>query len=270
MIRRSALLVALVLVLGSCRSNRVELGYRYEPGTELNYQMVATAHSSWNIGGPGEGSYEVTFQVSEVVESVDENGAVVAISLNPTNVVEKGLPSPGSEQRSFTLRVGPNGEVLEVITVDGVPAASLDPDQLVFIGTYRPPLALEPVSLDDSWQSRQEVQVGPVFQQIVTLGTLESLDEDAEGAFARIDFEGEGPLTFTTTLPQGTAELTGSATTTATATLDLDQEFLRGSDSTTEGDFEVRVVPAIGGVPVTGRLHLELHLDLEFLTQEPA
>lgn len=270
MIQRLVLLVALVLMLGACRSDRVKLGYRYEPGTELNYQMVATASASWDIGGPGEGSYEVTFQVSEVVESADDDGAVVSISLNPTNIVEKGLPSPGSEKRSFTLRVGPNGEVLEVITVDGVPAASLDPDQLVFIGTYRPPLALEPVSLDDSWQSRQEVQVGPVFQQIVTLGTLESLDVDAQGAFARIDYEGEGPLTFTTTLPQGTAELTGSATTTASSTLDLDQDFLRGTDSTTEGDFEVRVVPAIGGVPVTGKLHLELHLDLEFLIQERA
>lgn len=268
MIRRWVLLGGLVLLLGACRSDRVELGYRYEPGTELNYQMVARASSSWDIGGPGEGSYEATFQVSEVVESADDDGAVVSISLNPTSIVEKGLPSPGSERRIFTLRVGPNGEVLEVIAVDGVPAASLDPDQLVFIGTYRPPLALEPVSLDDSWQSRQEVQVGPVFQQIVTLGTLESLDKDAEGAFARIDYRGEGPLTFTTTLPQGTAELTGSATTTAVATLDLDQDFLRGSDSTTKGDFEVRVVPAIGGVPVTGKLHLELNLELEFLTQD--
>ena len=128
-------------MLGVCRSDRVKLDYRYKPGTELNYQMVVTASASWDIGGPGEGSYEVTFQVSEVVESADGDGAVVSISLNPTNIVEKGLPSPGSEKRSFTLRVGPNGEVLEVIAVDGVPAASLDPDQLVFIGTYRPPLA---------------------------------------------------------------------------------------------------------------------------------
>lgn len=261
------MLLAVALMLVACRSDTVDLTYGYEAGTELDYQMVATAHAGWDIGGRGEGSYEITFQVSEVVESIDEGGAVVSISLNPTDVVERGLPSPGSEARSFTLRVGPNGEVLEVISVDGVEAASLDPDQLVFIGTYRPPLALEPVGLNDSWRSSQEVQVGPVFQQIVTLGTLESLDKDAEGTFALIDYRGEGPLTFTTTLPQGTAELTGSATTITTAAFDLSRDFLRSSDSTTVGHFEVRVVPAVGGAPLTGTLQLELDLDLEFLTE---
>lgn len=255
-------LIVALLSLSACRPDTVSLEYRYEPGSELEYELVATAKSTWDIGGEGEGSYKVTFDVSEVVESSDDVGAVIDISLTPTEVVERGLPSPGTGPRSFTLRVGSNGEVLEVLAVDDVPADSLDPDQLVFIGTYRPPLAFEPVGLHDTWRSRQEVQVGPVFQQIDTLGTLESLDRDASGKFARIDYLGDGPLSFTTTLPQGTAELTGSAETTTKANFDLDSGVLRNSDSTTLGRFEVRVVPALGGAPVTGTLEFELNLDL--------
>ena len=257
------LLVAIVLLLSGCRSESVSLDYQYEEGSELTYELVATARSSWDIAGRGEGSYRVTFDVTEVVESNDDDEAVITISLTPTDVVERGLPSPGNSPRSFTLRVGSNGEVLEVLAVDDVPAESLDPDQLVFIGTYRPPLALDPVTLRDTWRSSQEVQVGPVFQQVETLGTLEALDRDGRGEYARIDYSGDGPLSFTTTLPQGTAELTGSATTTTEATFDLDEGLLRSSDSTTEGTFEVRVVPALGGAPITGTLDFELNLDLD-------
>lgn len=256
------LLVASVLLLVGCRSDSVSLDYRYEEGSELEYELVATARSSWDIAGRGEGSYRVTFDVIEVVESSSDEEAVIEITLTPTEVVERGLPSPGNSPRSFTLRVGSNGEVLEVLAVDDVPAESLDPDQLVFIGTYRPPLALDPVTLHDTWESSQEVQVGPVFQQVDTMGTLEALDRDGRGKFARIDYIGDGPLSFTTTLPQGTAELTGSAQTTTAATFDLDNGVLRSSDSTTKGTFEVRVVPALGGAPITGTLNFHLNLDL--------
>ena len=256
------LLVASALVLVGCRSDSVSLDYRYEEGSELEYELVATARSSWDIAGRGEGSYKVTFDVTEVVESSTDEEAVIEISLIPTEVVERGLPSPGNSPRSFTLRVGSNGEVLEVLAVDDMPAESLDPDQLVFIGTYRPPLALDPVTLHDTWRSSQEVQVGPVFQQVDTLGTLEALDRDDRGKFALIDYIGDGPLSFTTTLPQGTAELTGSAQTSTAAIFDLDNGVLRSSNSTTEGTFEVRVVPALGGAPITGTLDFQLNLDL--------
>jgi len=256
------LVVALALLLVGCRSDSVSLDYQYEPGSKLEYELIVTARSSWDIAGRGEGSYKVTFDVSEVVESSNDEEAVIKISLTPTDVIERGLPSPGTNPRSFTLRVGTNGEVLEVVAVDGVPAETLDPDQLAFIGTYRPPLALDPVTLQDTWRSIQEVQVGPVFQQVDTLGTLEALDLDGQGKFARIDYTGDGPLSFTTTLPQGTAELTGSAKTTTAAIFDLDEGVLRRSDSTTEGNFEVRVVPALTGPPITGTLNFKLNLDL--------
>ncbi len=256
------LVVALALLLIGCRSDSVSLDYQYEPGSKLEYELIVTARSSWDIAGRGEGSYKVTFDVSEVVESSNDEEAVIKISLTPTDVIERGLPSPGTSPRSFTLRVGTNGEVLEVVAVDDVPAETLDQDQLAFIGTYRPPLALDPVKLQDTWRSTQEVQVGPVFQQVDTLGTLEALDLDGQGKFARIDYTGDGPLSFTTTLPQGTAELTGSAKTTTAAIFDLDEGVLRSSDSTTEGNFEVRVVPALRGAPITGTLNFKLDLAL--------
>lgn len=227
--------------------------------------MRARASAEWDIGGPGGGSYVVTFAVTETVRSADDESAVVTVDMVPEQVEESGLPSPGSEERSFALRIGPNGEVLEVLEVDGVAADALDPDELIFIGTYRPPLPQERVRLGDDWEAEQEVRLGSVFQQFITSGRLESMDRDTRGRLARLQYAGEGPLVWSTELPQGEAELTGSANTTSDAELDIDGGFLREASSSTSGEFEVRVDPGGQQAPITGTLKLDLDLDLEKL-----
>lgn len=227
--------------------------------------MEARASAEWDIGGPGRGSYEVSFAVTETVQSSDDDGAVVTVEMEPTEVVENGLPSPGTEQRSFALRIAPNGEVLEVLEVDGVAADALDPDELIFIGTYRPPLPRDPVRLGDEWEAEQEVRLASVFQQFVTTGRLDSLDRDEGGKIARLDYFGEGPLVWSTELPQGQAELTGFAHTRSEAVLDIDGGFLREANSSTSGDFDVRVDPGGQQAPITGTLTLDLDLDLRKL-----
>jgi hypothetical protein len=158
--------------------------------------------------------------------------------------------------------VGANGEVEDVIDVDGVPATELDPDELGFIGTYRPPLPLEGVEVDGTWRSSQEVQLGQVFQQVTTTGRLKELAEDAAGMLASLSYVGGGPLVWTTSLPQGNAEMTGSADTTTDAIFEVDLGLLRTAESRTEGHFEVRVLPE-DGLPITGTLDLTLELTIE-------
>lgn len=253
--------VLLLVAAGACRPDTVDLGYRYPEGA-LTYRMKARASAEWDIGGPGRGSYAVTFSVTETVRSTATDSAVVTVEMEPTDVVENGLPSPGSEERSFALRIGPNGEVLEVLEVDGIEAEALDPDELIFIGTYRPPLPQERVRLGDEWEAEQEVRLGSVFQQFVTTGHLDSLDRDDRGKIARLDYAGEGPLVWNTVLPQGEAELVGSAATTSDAELDIDGGFLRSASSSTSGQFEVRVDPGGQQAPITGTLNLDLDLVL--------
>lgn len=251
----------LALLLPACRSDEVMLSYRYEAGSSLTYLMTARARASWDIGTTGEGSYETTMEVTETIESVGE-GAVVSVVMTPIDVAEEGLPSPGTEERSFSLRIGPNGEVLEVLEVDGVPASALDQEQLSLIGTYRPPLPLEPVGLGDTWRSEQQVELPSAFQQVVTTGELEGLKVDPAGEIAEISYDGGGPLAWTTSLAQGNAELEGSTSSTSSATLDIEGGYLRAASSRLAGNFEVRAVPVSGGAPRSGTLHLELHLEL--------
>lgn len=259
--------LVLVLLLGlattACRPNELDLSYRYPADGELTYRMEARAHANWDIGGPGSGSYRVLFDVVERVRGSDADAVTVDVVMSPIEAAEDGLPSPGNEERSFSLRIDHNGQVLDVLEVDGVAATALDPDELAFIGTYRPPLPTESVTLHDGWTSEQEVEVGNVFQQVSTQGLLEALDRDSSGPIAHITYSGEGPLVWTTTLPQGEADLTGSATTTSSALLDVDGGFLRSASSTTEGSFEVRVVAGEERAPIRGRLEFRLELDLE-------
>jgi hypothetical protein len=261
-----SVLIATVLVLlaSSCRSDEVDLGYEYEAGSTLTYTMTALARANWDIGGEGSGSYRTTMDVTETIETIDD-GAVVSVVMDPVEVEEEGLPSPGTEERTFSLRIGRSGEVLEVLEVDGVPASALDQEQLSLIGTYRPPLPLDPVALGDTWRSEQEVQLPSAFQQVVTVGELERLARHEGRAIAEVTYDGEGPLAWTAALPQGEAELTGTTRSSSRATLDIDEGFLRSARSTTAGDFEVRATPGSGGA-LTGTLHLELDLHLTLRT----
>jgi hypothetical protein len=253
-----------LIALAGCRPDTVDLVYRFDSGARLTYRMVATARAQWDIAGPGSGSYRVVFEVAERVRSVADDGVVVEVVTTPIDVDENGLPSPGAATRSFALRLDRNGEVLDVLEVDGVPAAELDPNERAFIGTYRPPLPNEPASLSDTWRAEQQLQLASVFQQIETQGELEELRRDDEGKLAELSYSGEGPLVWTTTLPQGAAELTGSTSVVTNALLDIEGGFLREATSSMSGNFEVRIVrEGEERVPVTGRLRLDLDVELE-------
>ena len=267
MFRWIAALTLIALTLPACRSDAVDLAYQYPDGEALVYEMVADAEANWDIAGEGRGSYTVTFEVTEEVQSVDDEGATVSVTMDPVDVTEKGFIAPATTERNFTLQVGRHGEVVDVIEVDGIPAQALDPDQRLFIGTYRPLLPLDPVGLEDEWPGSQEFQ-GDEFQRITTLGTLDSLNRDEDGKFADLSFSGKGPLVWNTSLPEGQARLTGSAKITGDARLDLDGGFLRSATSSTDGDFDVNVVPAEASSPITGSLHLELDLTLRNIAKE--
>ena len=259
-------LVASVALLAACRSDTVDLTYRYPPDSETVYRMTAEATAEWDIAGRrGEGSYEITFEISETIESADEDSAIVMVEMRTEDFEERGLPSPGSQRRSFKLRLGPNGEKLEVLEVDGVPAADLDRDELSFIGTYRPPLPLESISLHGTWRSQQGFQLETLSQEVVTLGELTGLSRDQESEVADIEYSSRGPLELTTVLPQGTADLEGTEETTSRAELDISEGFLRSGSSTTRSDFDVSVEPSGGGAAQTGELSQDLQVDIELV-----
>jgi hypothetical protein len=265
-----ALAAALALVGTGCRSDEVDLAYQFATGETLGYRMVADAEASWDIGGKGSGSYTVVFQVTETVESVDEEGAVVDVLMSPQDVEQAGgFIAPATTDRNFKLNVGRHGEVNEVIEVDGIPASELDPDQLLFIGTYRPALPLDPVPLEAEWPGNQAFE-GQELERLDTLGALESLNTDEDGDYAELSYSGRGPLAWQTSLPEGQAELTGSARISGGARLDIEEGFLRSATSTTEGDFDVNVIPEEAGNPIAGTLHLRLDLTLENLERQDA
>ena len=253
-------LAGCLFMLGGCRSDTIDLNYRFAAKSKLSFEMEAVGTATWDIGQRGSGSYNATFDVTETIDKVNESGAVVSVNITPKKIEEDGLPAP--EAGGFSLRVGPNGEVLEVLEVDGVLATALDPDELSFIGTYRPPLPLGPVSLQDTWRSEQGLKLPEVSRQIETIGELEGLSKDIDGVFARISYRGEGPLNATMMLPQGAAELKGSAGSRSRAVLDVVGGFLREASSSTKGDFEVTVLPEDGRAPLTGTLSFDLELEL--------
>ena len=252
-----------MLGTGACLTETVELSYSVQEDRTVAYRMTARAEAEWNVGGPGRGSYEVGFDIEETITSGDEDGSVLVVEMIPIDAQENGLPSPGLERRSFSLRIGSNGEVLEVLQLDGIEASALDQEELAFIGTYRPPLPSFPVKLRDEWTGPRPIQIGSGPQEIETTGTLIGFTRDGARELARIAFTGTSPLEWTTMLPQGEAQLTGEATTEGAALFDIGGGNLDEATSSTSGDFEVRVIPGNGEAPIAGTLHLDLELLVE-------
>jgi hypothetical protein len=266
LMRRKLLLPLVIpLVLSGCRPETVELVYQFDSDHELTYRLHAHGDSRWDLGEPGSGSYEAAFLVTERVVSVEEDGAVVDVIMDPEHVEGEGLLPPEAETHSFRLRLGKRGERLEVLEIDGAPATGFSQDETAVINTYRPLLPLEPVSLQQTWPAEQQVQLESSFEQLNLQGRLDGLGLDNGREVAELTFEGEGPLTRTAEIEQGTAEFTGSSTVEGAAVLDIDQGFLRTARSTTVSDFEVRVTPEEGAVPLRGTLHTKLDLELELV-----
>lgn len=262
-------LLAVVLAATACRSDTVDLTYRYPVDSRTLYRMTAVAQAEWDIAGrQGAGAYEITFDIDETVESVDDGRAIVTVEMTTTDFEERGLPSPGSQRRSFKLLLGPNGEKLEVLEVDGVPAADLDRDELSFIGTYRPCLALDAVALHSTWRCQQGFQLENLTQEVVTVGELNGLAKDPDGEVAEIGYSSNGPLQLRTTLPQGSARLDGTEETTSVAEFDITEGFLRSGTSTTTSEFDVAVQPAGGGAAETGSLVQDLQVDIELVERD--
>jgi hypothetical protein len=260
--------VLLAFALVACEPDTVALRYRFVEGSTITYRMDAHAEARWQIAGAGSGSYDVSFDVTETILSAGEEGATVEVQLTPLDAAEEGLPSPGLETRSFSLELGPSGEVLRVVDVNDITAAALDPEEVAFIGTYRPALPDDPVRLHDSWSATQDLTTVDARQQLQTTGVLDALGRDEQSDFAYIDFDGDGPLVWDTRLPQGDASLDGVATTSGRAVVDIEGGFLRKASSTTSGDFEVRIAASGGRAPIGGTLHLELELTIRQTAQD--
>ena len=256
--------LALLAVLVSCRPDNVRLGYRFVEGHTQTYRMTAHAEAEWDVAEGGRGSYDVSFDVTETVRSVEDDGAVVFVEMVPLpeESRENGLPSPGLVRRSFSLRLGIRGEVLEILQLDGIEASVLDHDELAFIGTYRPPLPEGAARLGDEWNDANAVRLGSSFQEIETRGTLAGFERSGGADLARIEFTGNTPLQWLTALPQGEAQLTGEANTRGTALFDIAGGNLDEATSSTRGDFDVRVLPGDGAAPITGILRLDLDLQV--------
>ena len=255
-------------IAASCtppRSEPVELEYAFSEHARSSYRLRARARANWDIGARGAGSYEATYTVVEEVQSVDESGAVLSVTMTAEEIVERNLPAPGRDRTAFRLRLGRDGAVREVLGIEDVAAAALDPDELVFIGTFRPPLPGRPVHPGDDWEAAAPAGLGAVFRQIVTRGTLEALQREGSTTFASLEYSGEAPLVWTTSLPYGLAELSGSADTRGEALFDVDHGRLEEARSSTEGSFDVRVVPRGARPAATGTLQLRLDLELRRL-----
>lgn len=248
-----------LLVLAACRPDTVDLTYRLSEG-ERRYRLEADITSRWDIGASGGGSCHVVLDVVENVREKDGDTAVVEVAMDPVEVEEDGLACPRGG--SFTLEMGENGRVTDVLEVDGVDAEEIAEEESAFIGAYRPTLPVEPVGLNDVWQSEAQPEVG-ALAQLATRGELDALYMDDDGPVAELSYSGAGPLEWVTELPQGTAGLGGSAETHATAKFDIDRGVLISATSVLRGDFDVRVRPSSGGgTPLTGRLSLELELEV--------
>lgn len=263
MFRVRLALASLMLVGVGCMNEDVALSYRFVSEATTEYLMIAEASAEWDIGGGGQGTSTLEIRVLEKVETTDEGGATLEVIMIPQEAAGSGLLAPGTERRSFKLRVGTDGQVLEVLEINGIPARALRPEERTLIGTFRVPLPASAVGLFDRWTASlgvgSEVGLGGTRME----GRLTRLDRRAGRATAHLSYSGRGPLSWTVSLPQGDASLAGEAETDISAIFDIEGGFLSSAESTTTGTFDLRVDRGRARAPVSGSLSFVLDLRVE-------
>lgn len=241
--------------LTGCSSDTVEVSYRPAVGDVVVYRTSVRAVTVSQIGQEGPRRRETTSVLTarHRVLSSDPDGARVEVRLEQ----DEGAPS------TFVVRFDRAGQLSEVQQIEGLPADALGDlglAQILPAAAGAPPRrGLAP---GDTWDIDEPVALvdGVPAARLTGQGRLVSLGVVDGRQVATVDSRYRLPVRRTASDTGGRLAMEGFLATRAHVSYDLDSDQVHGVESTSEGHYEVMLLPPAGvtGVPVPGTLDVEV------------
>ena len=269
--RRAALPLLLVVVLPACRSDRVPLTYRLDPGLRLDHRLTLQASVTRTLAGQTRREEILaTFTAAqEVLGPSDQGGVEAAISLVPQGLEVNGRPVDVGPAQEFGVRLDPDGRVVAVEAAADEGTEALEPVGIErILPRLRPVLPGRPVAPGDAWRSDTEFtdEQGRFAlrtrSRLIQLGIAEGRD----AALVRTTYE--SPVQRQEVFANAVAQVSGSDVGAQEAWFALDGYLVRAVGDSV-GTYRVTFSPPEGEetlAPVRGALRVRLHLEMQLLS----
>lgn len=260
-LRRCSVIVlaALSIALTSCNdSERIDLVFSAEAGTELEYTITVASRVVTRLGGaPEVNEEEIRLRAVQEVVAVSDEGVVD---------LEITMTSESDRPRVFEVRLDRTRGLASVDAVQGLPLEALGelgPARLVLLANgLTPDHPLEP---GGRWAIERELQLPEGPETLRGGGRLEGLTHENELPVARVRVDTTLPIDRSMNLEQGRVRLSGEERTRAQLDYLVADGTVRGARSVTTGVFALEVTPppGTGARPLEGELEVRVESRTE-------
>jgi hypothetical protein len=234
----------------SCRPDTVRIAYRPRLGSRAVYRVMVSATSVTTLADQPARSTtdeEVFTATHEVLES-SSGGSRVRVKLT----------SPGTEARTYVVRLDRAAQLAEVQLVEGLPASSLGDlglSEIFPAAAAAPPT--RPLRPGERWRIDAPITLAGSTTRIHGAGRVASLGVIGGRNVVRIECSYRLPVDRTSE----TSRLLGSESTTSTATRRLRDGTIESETATTTATYAVSVLPPKGTsgpvIPGTLIVHIQ-------------
>jgi hypothetical protein len=250
----SAIVVVALLIVGGCGGGTVHIAFRPADGARYGYRVTVSARTVTTVGqeAPQTSSDKQVLRAEQSVLSVDADGSRVQIRLT----------GDGSGTRTFVVRLDRAAQLAEVQRVEGLPASVLGDlglSEIFPAAAGAPPD--RPLAPGDHWSIDEPVTLpGLSPSRLKGDGRLVALGVVRGRKVATTETTFRLPVERTLDAPNARIELSGTQTTTTTATRALSDGAVQEAHAVTTGRFAMTLLPP-GGVGAALNGTLELRVD---------
>lgn len=245
------------------------LRYGLEVGRRLEYHLTLSADIERTLSGTTRRQQvEASFRASQEVLAVTEEGATARMTLFPQGLSVDGRPvDPGTSQQ-FTVRLAPDGRVVEIAEAQGQPSEPLSPVGIErLLPQLRPVLPRARVSAGEEWRSNTEFRDAAGRFAVAARSRLAALDvvDGVRAALVRSTYV--TPVDRREALANAVADVSGRDLAVQEAWFALDGFLLRSTGDSV-GRYRVTFRPPEGEepvAPVEGALVVRLHTVMDLL-----
>jgi hypothetical protein len=268
--RTVAALLLAALSLGACTDDRVSLAYGLVPGRRFEYRLLLRAEVDRTLEGITRSQHvEATFRASQaIIERLEDGGARAEITLVPESLEVEGKevePGPGQE---FSVRLGPDGRVVDIGEPTGEAREELAPVGLErLLPRLRPVLPGTEVAAGDTWSSETDFDDAGGSFSLSTESRLAELGVVGGYPAALVRTTYESPVNRRETFANALADLVGTDVGAQQAWFSLDGFLLRARGDSV-GTYRITFRPPeaeLGVTPVEGALVVRLHTEMDLV-----
>lgn len=249
----------MAILLSACREPSVHLTYRFAPDKTTTYRWTIQAQVQTDSPFEQSGqNVRLVLEASEAAQSPKPEGATpLRLQIRVVSRVENGVAvQPSAEPLVVELEVKPSG-ALQSASSASVGGFELD----TLLSEAYPLLPAGRVDIGHSWDASLVRKTPATSVDLEGTGRLLGFELRDRRRLARVEIRRSGRVTSTQTVDRANISITGRATITTTAHIDIDRGLRFMAKSRSVSQFDLTTGPGAS----VGKRRIEIHTEVELI-----